>query len=113
MFHRPKRFPRLLFFGIGCLVAAGAFALSFWYYDLILAFGLGGPAADTWPAPVKLAREVIGYSPWSALAGMAAARIYYGGGIRLFSFAGGLATPYLALMAHLLVWPVVQDHWHR
>lgn len=111
VFSRLKRYPRLLFFGFGFIVTVASVALILGS-DLATA-SLGYPVRISWPYWMGAIRWVIGYLPWIALAGALAARLYCGSGIRLFSFAGGLATPYIALITYLTVGPVLEDHWHR
>lgn len=114
---RPLRvfglFPRLTHFGLGCLITAGSFA-AYWYsYPAIVTLGLGDPAVASWPEWLKLIREAIAYLPWIAMAGAVLARLLLGRRVRLFSFAGGLATPFIASMLLFYLGPIVADHWHR
>lgn len=108
-----KRFQRLAFFAAGCVITVAAFFLRDWIHVAVQALGLSGEYYADTPGWVRAAQRAIILVPWLALFSAIAARALWGRAVRLFSFAAGLATPYLALLAFLLLGPVVEDHWHR
>ena len=113
MFARIRRYPRLLFFALGCLVALAGFFLYSATYDLARHLGSGGLAYVNMPGWLRATQRALEQWPWIVLALAIAARLYYGRRIRLFSFAAGVATPYLALVAFLFFGPPIEDHWYR
>lgn len=108
------RYPRLTYFGLGCVVTTVVFlALSHLHEAAEFLYGVDGRSFMSWPAWLKATDKALSYLPWIALALALAARLYLGRAIRLFSFAGGLAAPYLAVMMVLFMGPVAADYWHR
>jgi len=103
---------RFLFFCLGCVISILGFIGTIWFSYSPVPSGLSVRSHLEEPEWIPWVRQALQYCPLFALAIALVGRIYIGKGIRLFSFAVGLAPPYVFLLGLIKFGPSIQDYWH-